>query len=458
MQQERFKTFKLQDPANEHFDVTFEIEGRKLYANKFILTSVSETMASMLSDRWIKKDEVVTIEAYSYDNFYQFIHFLYTGGCDLTNENVFKLVDMAEFYDVPFLKEFCEKFLSFIIYNVETIEEMVEFAEKYSLDRMKGALEVFIRCNLDQIVSNERFSSSGKPVVEFMSSINLYIQKQKESVFEAVYKWTEYQVLKQKNAEDGNFNLLEAVRDEVSVAFPHIYDMDKSAMNYGFLMDFMVKKGFYLSPNELKILYERYRKNDVPIEDRPFKIVYELAEEQALQRQKLASDGENFNLIDSIKADLSEVIKIAKFYEMDKSFLMNFVVAKGIITAEQARHVDDTRVSIKNNGKVIVGVFTDSLNIRRAIEQKSNYSIQLRNTTLLRFLEFKFNVPKTAAKLEKMDGIDWYLCLEEDGILTLKHHSKVDEYDYLLVEMKSENEFSLTSNSKTYISACVNNI
>uniref|UniRef100_A0AC35G4C0 Uncharacterized protein n=1 Tax=Panagrolaimus sp. PS1159 TaxID=55785 RepID=A0AC35G4C0_9BILA len=230
--------------------------------------------------------------------------------------------------------------------------------------------------------------------------------------------------------------------------------MDKSAMNYESLISFMVKKGFHLSPIELKTLYERYS-------NRPFKIVYYLPEKQALQRQKLASDGENFNLSDSIKADLSEVTKTAKFYQMQNSFLMNFVVAKGIITAEQASHVDDTRVSIKNNGKVIVGVFTDSLNIRRAIENKSYYSIysiQRQSTTLLRFLELKFDVPKTASKLKKMDGIEWYLCLEEDGILTFKHHSNVGEYDYLLAEMKSESNFFLTSDSKTYISACVNNI
>uniref|UniRef100_A0A914P983 BTB domain-containing protein n=1 Tax=Panagrolaimus davidi TaxID=227884 RepID=A0A914P983_9BILA len=458
--QERFKTFILQDPANEHFDVTFEIEGRKLYANKLILISASETMASMLSDRWKKKDEVVKIETYSYDNFYEFLRFIYTGGCNLTNENVFKLVDMAEFYAVQFLKELCHTFLLKMEYNVERIEEMVEFYEKYSLDSMKGALKVFVRCNLDKIVSRKRILSSGKLFVEFMSLNNQYSQKEKESVFEAVYKWTENQVLKQKDAEDENINLFEAVKDELSVAFPHIYAMDKSAMNYNFLMNFIVRKGFFLSPNELKILYERYRMNSL-IEDICFRTVFNLAEKQALQRQKLASDGENFNLIDSIKADLSEVIKIAKFYQMQNSFLMDFVFAKGIITAEQARHVDDTRVSIKNNGKVIVGVFTDSLNILRAIEQKGKhcvYSIQSQSTTLLRLLELKFKVPITASKLMKMDGIEWYLCLDKNGILTFKHHSKVVENDYLLAEMKSEKKFSITPYTRTFISACVNNI
>uniref|UniRef100_A0AC35GNA6 BACK domain-containing protein n=1 Tax=Panagrolaimus sp. PS1159 TaxID=55785 RepID=A0AC35GNA6_9BILA len=273
-------------------------------------------------------------------------------------------------------------------YDVERIEKMFEFAEKYPRNRMKESLKVFVRDNLDQIISNQRFLSSGKPFVEFMSSINQCSQKEKESVFEAVYKWTENQVLKHKDAEDENFNLIVAVKDELSVAFPHIFDMDKSAMDYDFLMNFMVKKGLFLSPNELELIYESYGNYT---DDIRFKII----KEQALQRQKLASDSENFGLVHSIKADLSEVIKIAKFYEMDNSYLMDFVVAEGFITAEQVRH---TRVSIENNNGKVVGVFEDSLHIRRAIQQNSKYSIHRRSTTLRSFLDLvRFNVPKTAS-------------------------------------------------------------
>uniref|UniRef100_A0A914ZCZ9 BTB domain-containing protein n=1 Tax=Panagrolaimus superbus TaxID=310955 RepID=A0A914ZCZ9_9BILA len=99
MQMDRFKVFKEQDREKGHLDVAFEIEGKKLHVNKYLLTTASEPLNAWLSDRWSTKDEVIKIEDYSFDCFYEFIQFIYTGRCDLSSENVFKMVDMAEFYN-----------------------------------------------------------------------------------------------------------------------------------------------------------------------------------------------------------------------------------------------------------------------------------------------------------------------------------------------------------------------
>uniref|UniRef100_A0AC35FWJ3 BTB domain-containing protein n=1 Tax=Panagrolaimus sp. PS1159 TaxID=55785 RepID=A0AC35FWJ3_9BILA len=436
MLQQRFEVFKSQDPENGHFDVTFVIEGKKLYANKFILTSCSETLKAMISDRWSNKDEDAKIEAYSYDNFYQFLCFLYSGYCELTPQNVFQLTDMSEFYAVPFLKEFCHIFLSSMIYNVETIEEMVEFSEKYSLDRMKGALKEFVKYNLYKIINNERFLSYKKSVIEFIvNSIN-YHQKNYETLFEAVYKWTEHQVLKQKNANDKNFDLLEAVKDE------------------------LLEKGIFLSPDEFKSIYERIRRSgDVRFcfnsvydiaeeqdgEKSYFKDVYFLAENQALQKQKM-NPNESFNLADSIKADLAKVIPNVEFYIMDKTFVMDFIISKGIYF--------DIRVSIENNRKTVTGVFKNDI---LAVSHKVT-CLKQTSTNICRFLQLKFQIPSIKSSIKKMKGVDWYLCLEEDGILTLKHHSKIKKSDYLIVEMKSETEFSLVLNKITVLSMSFNNL
>uniref|UniRef100_A0A914QS09 BTB domain-containing protein n=1 Tax=Panagrolaimus davidi TaxID=227884 RepID=A0A914QS09_9BILA len=436
MQEERFNIFKSQDHENGHFDVTFEIDGKKLFANKFMLTSVSETLKAMLSDRWTKKDEAVKIEDYSYDNFYEFLHFLYTGSCDLTNENVFKLVDMAEYYGVSLLKEFCDESLKEMEYNFGNIEELLEFSEKYSMSKLKAAIKHFVTYNFKEVVSNKRFLSYKKPFVEFMSSFD-YCSKEK--IFEAVYKWTEHQVMKQTTDKNQKFDRLEAVKNKLITEFPHLL--------------FLVEKGFHLSPNELKDLYGRFHNRD---EDTKFKLIYEMAEKQALQEQKMSSDREKFNIVDSIKADLSEVLLIVKFYKMEQNFLINFVVAKGFITAEQASHINDIRVSITNNGKLVSGVLSDD--IGRAIERRGTYYVTRRNTAVIRFADYKFPIPSTPNAVAKTDGIDWYLCLEEDGILTFKHHSKIDEYDYLIAEMKSENGFSLTPDKETSLKACFNNL
>uniref|UniRef100_A0A914P913 BTB domain-containing protein n=1 Tax=Panagrolaimus davidi TaxID=227884 RepID=A0A914P913_9BILA len=451
MQQERFNIFKSQDRENGNFDVTFDIDGKKLFANKFMLTSVSETLKAMLSDRWSNKDEAVKIEDYSYDDFYEFLHYLYTGCSDLTNENVFKLTDMAEYYGVPLLKEVCDKFLSEMKYNLGNIEEMLQFAAKYSLTKMKAALSEKTLWYFFLIWRTKGFPSYKKRFVVFLSTID-YCSK--ENIFETVYKWTKHQLMKHRTDKNQKFNRPEAVKNKLITEFPHVYSFGGTAMSQKFLMNFLVEKGFHFSPNDLEDLYGTLYNRD---EDANFKLIYELAEKQALQKQKMSSDGENFNIADSVKADLAEVLPLVKFYKMKQKFLTNFVVAKGIITAEQASHVNDIIVFITNNGKRITGVFNGDIGIRRAIEGTVRYNATRRNTAVIRFVD-KFLIPSSPSTVAKTDGIDWYLCLEEDTFLALKHRSKIDESDYLLAEMKSENGFSLIPDEETLLQARFNNL
>uniref|UniRef100_A0AC34G124 BTB domain-containing protein n=1 Tax=Panagrolaimus sp. ES5 TaxID=591445 RepID=A0AC34G124_9BILA len=253
MQAKRFKVFESQDVEAGHFDVTFELEGRKLHAHKMFLTSVSEPLDAWLSTRWTKKDEVIKISDYSFNDFYEFLHFLYTGDCKITEDNVFALTDMAEFYGIEYLKGFCDIFLS-------VTKSLLEAAN--------------------------------------------------------VYNWAENRVKKEKADDATNFNLLEAIKAELSTILP-------------------LEKGFLLSPAEMYRIFK--------IREEPFKTVVELAERQALKKQEMSSDTASFDLVDSVKADLACVVPHVKFYEMDKSFLTNFVAAKGIISEYQANHVYDTR-------------------------------------------------------------------------------------------------------------------
>uniref|UniRef100_A0A914PZ29 BTB domain-containing protein n=1 Tax=Panagrolaimus davidi TaxID=227884 RepID=A0A914PZ29_9BILA len=76
-QMEYFENLKAQNPEN--FDVAFEIDGKKLYAHKSRLSKISTTFESMLSDRWMSKDETIKIKTNKFDNFKEFITFIYSG-------------------------------------------------------------------------------------------------------------------------------------------------------------------------------------------------------------------------------------------------------------------------------------------------------------------------------------------------------------------------------------------
>uniref|UniRef100_A0A914Z3S0 Uncharacterized protein n=1 Tax=Panagrolaimus superbus TaxID=310955 RepID=A0A914Z3S0_9BILA len=220
----------------------------------------------------------------------------------------------------------------------------------------------------------------------------------------------------------------------------------------------LVEKGFVLSPTEMLYVSFNHEAKDVQ-QQIAFKKTYELAKKQALKIQELFPE-ENFNLVDSIKGYLIDVIPHAEFSRMPKSFITDFVVANGIISEEQANHIFDIRVKIKNYGKIVNGIIKedDDIGIRGAIEKMKFCKMTRQSTTKIRFLKLKFTIPLTPSFVQKMKGCEWYLCLESDGILTFKHHSIVQISDYLLAEMKSNAKFQLTPGKTTFLFARFNNV
>uniref|UniRef100_A0A914QNR9 BTB domain-containing protein n=1 Tax=Panagrolaimus davidi TaxID=227884 RepID=A0A914QNR9_9BILA len=82
LQPQLVAAFKSQDP--ELFDIVFDIEGKKLYADKLILS----IFKSMLSNRWISKNDAIKIKTYKFNDFKKLLTFIYSGECILTDANI----------------------------------------------------------------------------------------------------------------------------------------------------------------------------------------------------------------------------------------------------------------------------------------------------------------------------------------------------------------------------------
>uniref|UniRef100_A0A914QTS0 BTB domain-containing protein n=1 Tax=Panagrolaimus davidi TaxID=227884 RepID=A0A914QTS0_9BILA len=427
-------------------------------------------MNALLTDRSTKKDEVIKVESHSYDYFYQFLCYLYIGNCELTVDNVREMVDMAVVYDAPHLKKFCDRFLSVTkkIITVENIEDMYDLSQKYSLEEFEKRLSSFIYHNFDELIKPEKFIAFKKPFIQFMSAVEkaivstdeshakrLYNRVKYESFFKAVFKWAENQVTKREGSNDDNFNVQEAIKAELNDILPHI---EFWKMTFDFLINFVVEKGFFLSSDELeKFFCFRF---DCENEEDYIKSVYQLAEKQALKKQKMIPGGQSFSVADSIKADLAGIIPRIKFFKLKKSFLMDFVVEKGILSEEQANCVFYSRIQIQHNGNTVTGVFKDDFGILKEFNKRHPFQLCTKQGSdkKIRYDRLKVRRPTTPAALTKMKGVAWYLCLEEDGILTFKHHSIVQRSDYLISEMNSENEFVLNPEYPAHLTACFNNI
>uniref|UniRef100_A0AC34FA17 BTB domain-containing protein n=1 Tax=Panagrolaimus sp. ES5 TaxID=591445 RepID=A0AC34FA17_9BILA len=194
---ETFEFFENQDLENGDFDVVFELNGKEIYANKFMLSSASPTFKSMLSNRWRKTDEPIEIKDYSYEEFKEFLTFLYAGECSLTPDNIFAMVDMAEFYGVTVFKNVCDEYLTKLEINVNNVYQMIEIANKYSMIQFKKSIYNFISDSLFGFFQSEQFLNLETSVLKDIIKSNHGTIRQDElfeAVFEVIFKWLEYQM------------------------------------------------------------------------------------------------------------------------------------------------------------------------------------------------------------------------------------------------------------------------
>uniref|UniRef100_A0AC34FIH9 BTB domain-containing protein n=1 Tax=Panagrolaimus sp. ES5 TaxID=591445 RepID=A0AC34FIH9_9BILA len=221
MQLQRYEIFKSQDGEKGHFDVTFMVGGKKIFANKHVLASISEPLNTMLSNRWFKnEDSVVEIKTCHYAGFHQFLCFVYSGKCMVTEENVFQLIDLAQSYDFCILKNFCDTFLSNIEYNVRKAYKMLEVSQTYSLKQCTESLKIYVEKNWKEVIDFDKFLLLEKSSVVLLSSFKR-ASNEEESFQNAVFKWAEHQgLVKQKAKNDESFNLDDAIKAELTDILP----------------------------------------------------------------------------------------------------------------------------------------------------------------------------------------------------------------------------------------------
>uniref|UniRef100_A0A914QNE9 BTB domain-containing protein n=1 Tax=Panagrolaimus davidi TaxID=227884 RepID=A0A914QNE9_9BILA len=202
----------------------------------------------MLSDRWISKNDAIKIESYKYDNFKEFLRFLYSGECQLNDENIFTMIDIAEFYQVNSFKKYCDEYLSKITLNMENIFQLIETSHKYSTTQMKKSIQDFISLNFTKFVKFEGFLKADKSVIEEIFTIKSNAVFKNEELFQAIYEWAEYQVNIKNEFHDKNFNKNGAIKNEMKQFLPLI---EFKKMEISFLKNYVVKRGFLFTYDEL---------------------------------------------------------------------------------------------------------------------------------------------------------------------------------------------------------------
>uniref|UniRef100_A0A914QPW7 BTB domain-containing protein n=1 Tax=Panagrolaimus davidi TaxID=227884 RepID=A0A914QPW7_9BILA len=187
----------------------------------------------MLSDRWISKNDAIKIESYKYDNFKEFLKFLYSGECSLSDENIFTMIDIAEFYQVNSFKKYCDEYLSKITLNMGNIFQLIETSSKYSLLKMKKSIQDFLLKNFRNFVKSDRFLNANEFINKQFVKMEPNIDIKPSEVFQAVYKWAENQTIVKNESNDENHNMDDAMKNEIAPFLQLMKFIVKITSSYG---------------------------------------------------------------------------------------------------------------------------------------------------------------------------------------------------------------------------------
>lgn len=146
-------TFKKQWKNQEFCDFVLVAEcGRKILANKFVLSAASPVFSAMLKNDFKEKQKgVVKIKDVSYDALEQMLHFMHSGKVEkLNHRTVGGILAAAEKYEVADLKNVCKEFLMKSL-SIETALITVELCKKFNLTDLEPHVDEYVISNKQKI-------------------------------------------------------------------------------------------------------------------------------------------------------------------------------------------------------------------------------------------------------------------------------------------------------------------
>ena len=143
----------------------------------------------MFSERW-EKSEPISIETYSYEDFKEFLSFFYIGTCHLTHDNIFLILDLAEMYQVEYLKKECDDFLSKMdIDKDHNVFKFCELLEMYHLEKLKSSMNKYFSENFETFMETYDLKDASKNFMLGFASLKRD-EAMESKMFEKVSLWT----------------------------------------------------------------------------------------------------------------------------------------------------------------------------------------------------------------------------------------------------------------------------
>lgn len=144
---------------NQQFsDVCFEVEGRTVYAHRFILFARCDYFRRMFTSGYREStDASVKINDVSHDVFLCVLSFLYTGKPrDVSPEMAIEVLGAANLYSIDALKRICAEIITRSL-CVENVASILHAADTYELPTLRTQCLHYMVCHFGEVVKTEAF-------------------------------------------------------------------------------------------------------------------------------------------------------------------------------------------------------------------------------------------------------------------------------------------------------------
>jgi len=165
-------SFQLIFNANTYSDITLIVEGKQIYAHKVILALRNDKFRAMFDSNFKESTQKeLLIENFSYNITLLFIKYLYTDTVGITIENVFELLECANYYNCTQLLRKCEIFIISTVISTDCILNVYQYGLKYMNQTLIQACETFISYRHEKIALQSDFNLLSEDKRHYLSSI-----------------------------------------------------------------------------------------------------------------------------------------------------------------------------------------------------------------------------------------------------------------------------------------------
>merc|ERR1711920_726577 len=146
-------------------DITFVVEGKRIYAHKAILVAQCEHFHAMFSGGRFAEASKSEIEIpnWSYTAFVAMVEWLYTGHTprELSSAHLTEVLGLADHYTLDGLKHVCENVLVHSI-EIENACALLRHADQFMAHELKRYCLAFILKNFDEVAYTSSFDDLSK--------------------------------------------------------------------------------------------------------------------------------------------------------------------------------------------------------------------------------------------------------------------------------------------------------